>query len=79
MNAAAKLRNAGKQYARHDSTRARMRRVRQMARAELRDLRARHGTDVGLDGRTPAGIIVEPVRAQQFDAGVVDLQHHERG
>ncbi len=65
------------QYIPHCGKRQQQRNLQRMAKAELKMLKARHGTDVKLDGRTPEGIIVEPTRAQNFDNGIVDLQEHE--
>lgn len=66
-----------RQYNPHCGERQRRKNLERMARQELAHLRKKHGTTVLLDGRTPEGIIVEPVRAKAYDEGVVDLQAHD--
>jgi hypothetical protein len=65
------------QYTAHCGERQRRKNLERMARAELTHLRKKHGTTVLLNGCTPEGVCVEPVRAKRFDEGIVDLQEHE--
>lgn len=59
-------------YAAHEGEGARKRRLKQMAMAELKELRKKHGVNVGLDGRIiGTDIIAEEERAKLFDDGVV--------
>lgn len=69
---------AGEQYVPHQGARQRKRALMRLAKAELAALKDKHGMQVGLDGRTAEGVVAEPVRAQNFDNGVVDLTSHEQ-